>query len=803
MTARDPERFVNISAEGAGSVAAQEINGPVHVGNIIVPAEEHVSPSDVMAPSGANNLPQPRNSLFIGRERELRSLRSVVETYDSAVIAQTMHGLGGVGKTALALQYAHKYRSRYTLVWWISAENPESITSGLASLGFRLNPRMSASGMTSTQSSEWAIAWLQHHSGWLLVLDNAEDPQVISPLIGKTQSGHYLITSRISVGWHYVASPIGLDVLSPDESVELLTRISEISDEETKKRELSSELGFLPLALDQAAAYIHYNKISVERYLNLLRRIPEKALSATAAIGSNSNSVAKTWLVTLQSIRERNPLAISILRSLAWLSPDDIPRGMLYSFSEDEFDVDDALGLLSSYSMISLTPHSISIHRLVQAVIRASEDISAGSLSHPHVRAAIAIYEALDHEPEISPASWSLWRRVVPHVEALSYLVPTEDASPPVHSLLYYAARFLKSQNQLEPAIKFAEKCVEMAEADQGEESDGPDLLSCMNILGATLQVSGFHDRSVKIFRDLVSESVIKYGPLDPFTLSMKNNLASAFQDAGMMTEAVEIFEQTLKEREEILPVDDSATMTSRHNLASAYRITGKPHLAVPILERVVEERKEKYGERGVGTLNSMFNLAIAYIDSGNLIRAVKLLKHVLSEREVIFGPDDPNVIGARRRLGDAYRKAGNSRRSIPIYEENLASAIRAYGPDHAKVIEHGMPLAFSYQDVREQQKAIPLLRRVLEWQESMHGTVNESVIMARNNLAVAHWLDGEIDIASGLLEQSLLDSASALGADHKVVRAVRLNLQRVKSGTTIRGAIQFDIGSLYFGTRG
>ncbi|MFE8975208.1 FxSxx-COOH system tetratricopeptide repeat protein [Streptomyces cyaneofuscatus] len=799
MTAEVPQGPVNISAAGAGSVAAKEINGPVHIGDVVLHAERYLPPAAVTAPSGTNNLPQPRSSLFVGRERELRRLRDAVESRESAVVAQTMHGLGGVGKTALALQYANTYRGNYDVVWWISADSPDSITAGLAALGFRLNPRLGVSGATSTESSEWAVAWLQCHAGWLLILDNVEDPQLVSPLVGQTQNGHHLITSRVSVGWQAIGTQLGLDVLSSADAVELLTRMSAVADESMEKEAVALEVGCLPLALEHAAAYVHYNKVPFGRYLELLRRVPEKALSFMPAIGATSVSVTKTWQVTLQAIQERDDLAIEVLRFLAWLGPDDIPRELLYALTEEAFEVDSALGLLSAYSMISLTRDSVSVHRLVQAVTRASETASTDSPSHPHVRASLAILENLNLEPEISSDSWPMWRRMVPHIESLSRFASIREASGATRTVLYYAARFLKSQSQLAPALECADKCVKMAECDLDDDSDGPDYLSCMNILGAILQELGQHEKSVRIFNDLVERSIGERGSLDFFTLSMKNNLASAYQDAGDISKAIAIFEQTLKEREEVLPFGDPVTATTRHNLAIAHRINGNPHLSVPILERVVKDREALYGRKGIGTLNSMFNLAISYTETGDLVRAMRLLKHVLNERREIFGPDGRHVIGARGVLADVYRKAGNNKRSIPLYEENLQSAIRAYGADSWQAVERGMPLAFAYQDVKEPQKAIPLLQRVVMWQESAKGETDRFTLMARNNLATAYWLHGDNKSASSIFERALSISAEVLGVDDKVTRTIRMNFQNLKVGIPIRGVSQFDIRPLDF----
>ncbi|MFF7202065.1 FxSxx-COOH system tetratricopeptide repeat protein [Streptomyces sp. NPDC008141] len=783
---------VAIASLGAQSVAAGSIIGPVHVGDVVLSAAGQVSPGSVDTPLGTNNLPQPKSSVFTGRETELRQLRSAFEVDESAVVTQAMHGLGGVGKTALALHYAHTYRDKYTVVWWISAESPETIASGLASLAIRLNPVMSTSGATGTESSEWAIAWLQCHAGWLLVFDNVENPDIVSSVIGQTQNGHHLITSRVAVGWHGVASQIRLDILPIHDAVELITRISGVAGDAETKRHLAIELGFLPLAIEQAASYVRYNRVSCQRYLSLLRAVPVKVLSATVDVSGSAATINKTWHVTLQAIDASNPLAISILRILAWLGSEDLPRDVLYNLTEDDFDVDGALGLLSAYSMISLTSDAVSVHRLVQVVVRGSEKTPFSSVSHPQVKAALAIEKTINLEPETSFESWPVWRRLMPHIEALAYLVPVADAAAPVATILYYAARFLKGQNQLETALKYAQRCVEMAKAGD-DSSGGPDYLSCMNVVGAILQSSGQLDESADIFRDLVDKSADKHGALHPFTLSMKNNLASTFQEAGMLPAAIAIFERVLKDREEVLPADDPATLTSRHNLGSAYRIAGNPRRAIPILQRATDERQSAFGKSNVSTLNSMFNLAIAHRDAGNVAPAIRLLKQVIEERENIFEPDDLTVIGVRRRLADIYRQIGNVKRAIPLYEQNLSSITRALGSDDGKVIEQGMPLAFAYQDVRQPEKAVPLLRRVLDWQESLHGASHPSTTMARNNLALAHFLAGEKGVAAPLFERSLADACRTLGDDHEVTRAIRKNFSDLRNGVPITGAGQFE----------
>ncbi|MCX4847376.1 FxSxx-COOH system tetratricopeptide repeat protein [Streptomyces sp. NBC_00893] len=798
MSAKHSEGFLKISSVGSDSVAAREINGSVHVGDIVFSQAGQNPPSAVAAPIGTNNLPSPKSHLFIGRGRELGLLREAAESTRSAVIAQTLHGLGGVGKTSLALQYAHTYLEKYTATWWISAESAESITAGLASLALRLN-HLGTMGVTSKESAEWAISWLQSHSGWLLILDNAESPEIAASLIGQVQGGHYLITSRVAAGWGHIASQINIDVLPLKEAVELVTRVSGIDGEEEQKGKIATELGCLPLAVEQAAAYINYTHTSCQRYLELLQSVPGKAFAASADISASSTTIAKTWQVTLKSIEERNPLAIRILRILAWVGSADLPREVTQYFEEDAFDVDAALGLLSAFSMISLTPDSVNVHRLVQAVVRASEEEPIASSSHPYVEAATGIFNTLNLEPETAFDSWPMWRRVLPHIEALDHFVPLgeREDSVALRTLFYFAGRFLKVQDQLEQALNYAEKCVKMAESESAEVAEGPDLLSCMNLLGGTLQAVGRLEESVEIFRNLVRDSVEKCGPVDPFTLSMKNNLASAYQDADLMPEAIDLFEKTLSEREGNLPPDDPGILTSRHNLASAYGISGQPHRSVSLLERVAEDRRRVFGDGSISTLNSMSVLADAYRKSGKLVQAVNVMKRVLGKREEILDKVDPGVLQARQKLADIYRQAGNYKRAVPLYEENLEVALRVYGADDARVIDYGISLAFAHQDAAQPRKAIPLLRRALAWREAMCGESTKAVVTARNNLAIAHWLAGDVKIAAELLRRATSDAENFLESDDEVVRIVRVNLRNLMNGAPVTRAcqIQTEIG--------
>ncbi|WP_062440263.1 hypothetical protein [Herbidospora daliensis] len=160
--------------------------------------------ADVSAAPGLNNLPRPPARIFLGREDALRDLGAALDGDTNVVITQSLFGMGGVGKSELALHHAHAARDRHDLRWWITAADSGQLDVGLAALTRRLTGREPES---TEQGVEWAVSWLQAHRGWLLILDNVEHPKDIQPLLGQLTHGHVVITSRRDIGWHRNSAP--------------------------------------------------------------------------------------------------------------------------------------------------------------------------------------------------------------------------------------------------------------------------------------------------------------------------------------------------------------------------------------------------------------------------------------------------------------------------------------------------------------------------------------------------------------------------------------------------------------------
>ena len=380
------------------------------------------------ATPGMHNLPRRPARVFVGRDGALGQVRGALAGGASAVVTQAVYGPGGVGKSELALHHAYACRADYLLMWWVTAEDPAQIQAGLAALAARLCPDVAVAG-TTVEAAEWAVAWLQAHDRWLLILDNVNDPGDVEPLLGQLTGGHLLITTRRDTGWEQVADPIRLDVLAPGPAAKLLTTRTGHHDPASQDAaaSIADELGYLPLALNQAAAYITQTRIAPAAYLARLRQHP--AAMYAAGSGQVQRTIARMWNITIDAVRARHPQAITLLSILACYAPDRVPRVILGGDDTGKLAVDEALGVLASYSMITLTPETVSMHRLVQAIVLARQQDQNQSPAFggdsPRTTALRWLSDAIPADTDMT--GWPLLRALIPHAETVTAQFSSDD----------------------------------------------------------------------------------------------------------------------------------------------------------------------------------------------------------------------------------------------------------------------------------------------------------------------------------------------------------------------------------------
>ncbi|MDW6059765.1 hypothetical protein SAZ11_19390 [Streptomyces sp. FXJ1.4098] len=261
--------------------------------------------------------------------------------------------------------------------WWVDAESASKVMAGLAALATALNPVHAA--LPLDEAAQWAVVWLQGRTGWLLVLDNAEDPADLDPYLGRLTTGQVLITTRRDLPWRDLGAPLRLDTLTPEAAVDVLREITSSADT-AELGCLAEELGYLPLALQQAGAYLAQTRTAPGDYLDQLRDDPAGALAAAAPGDPQQRTIAQLWSVTLSAVETADSFAVGLLRILAYGAPDPLPRAVLDITPELRRAFDHALGVLAAYSMITLTESTVTVHRLVQTVVRATTPPTAPTL---------------------------------------------------------------------------------------------------------------------------------------------------------------------------------------------------------------------------------------------------------------------------------------------------------------------------------------------------------------------------------------------------------------------------------------
>ncbi|MFE0130373.1 tetratricopeptide repeat protein [Streptomyces sp. NPDC059037] len=746
----------------------------------VTPAEPPRTAYDIEVPPGVHNLSDLTSRIFVGREEVLAELDRALTEDSQQTITQTLHGLGGVGKTTLAWHYAHDHLGSYRLVWWIRSDTPELIDAGLAALAARL--RGDADALATAQAVSWAIGWLQTHPGWLLVFDNVEKPEDVRAITGQLRDyGRQLITSRCKGGWAGEAIP--LPVLDIEASLDLLARLTDGGDED-EARELAEELGHLPLALQQAGAFIAQASITVDEYRRMLHQHPEDATGAAPPDADPTRTMASVWRISLDALHERDPRAVEILRIAAWYAPTGIPRSLFAPLAENPVDLAGLLALLANYNMITLDRTSLGAHRLVQMVARtpsgADPHRSQALITAARDQAAAWILDALPDDPVSNVQGWPRWRSLLPHAEALlKALSPAEDTVDTV-TVLNEVGTYLEGQGEVRKATEYCHRALEAATRVLG--ADHPNTLAARNNLAGAYESAGDVGRAIPLYEQTLADCLRVLGADHPSTLRSRSNLAYVYEAAGDARRAIPVFEQTLADCLRVLGADHPDTLRSRSNLAGAYESAGDVGRSISLYEQVLADRLRVLGADHPDTLTSRSNLAYTYATAGDVERAIPLYEQTLADRLRVLGADHPDTLASRSSLAGAYALAGDVGRVIPLYEQTLADRLRVLGADHPDTLASRSNLAYAFKSAGDVGRAIPLYEQTLADRLRVLGADHPDTLTLRNNLASAYTSVGDVGRAVPLYEQTLADCVRVLGQDHPTTKAVRGNLAAARA---------------------
>jgi tetratricopeptide (TPR) repeat protein len=650
----------------------------------IIAAAERQSQAEPPPPRPFIGVP-PRIATFTGRADELDRLDAILMRDKPAAVTQvsirraTVQGMGGVGKTSLAIEYAHRFRGLYAGVCWCPAETRTGLLSALAGLAVTLG----AATAEETDVEKAARAALrrlaEQRATWLLVYDNVTAPDAIADLL-PSAGARVLITSRFS-DWSEFADEVALDVLPLEEAVALLESRTGRSDARGA-RTLAEALGSLPLALDHAAAYCKRTQM---RFADYAERA--SSLISTAPRGAGyPRSVAATFDLAISEAVAQCPAAEPLMAYLAQCAPERIPMILVEEAVEDEMERLKSLAALAEVSLVKHDPFedgtaAVTVHRLVQAVARARSKANGSTQEAVErlVGRLMAIYPDGAHN---DTQSWTLCSQLTPHL--LARREAQFDAASNISDwseLLDRAAGYFYGRAAYSQAASLFRDALAMREKTLGPEH--PQTATSLNNLASLLRAQGdfmgsrlLHERAL-----VIREKTL--GPEHPLTAYSLNNLASLFQSQGDLPGARPLIERALLIREKTLGPEHPDTATSLNDLASLLQDQGDFAGARPLYERALAICERALGPEHPQTAKKLNNLASLLHAQGDFMGSRLLYERATAITEKALGSEHPDAAVSMNNLAALLHLQSDLAGARPLYERALAICERALGPEH------------------------------------------------------------------------------------------------------------------------
>ncbi len=653
-------------------------------------------------PSPIWNVPYRRNPFFTGREEILVHLYTVLRSSKAVALtqAQAISGLGGIGKTQIAVEYAYRYRDHYQAVFWVTASTRDVLSADFVMLAALL-------GLPEQHEQDQDIVlravkrWLTTHTHWLLILDNVDNPEMIVDFLPMHSSGDVLLTTRLQA-LGAVAQSIEVEKMGLDEGVMFLLRRTKViapgtSLDQTMKEDLAQAteivvaLDGLPLALDQAGAYIEETRCGLPQYLNLYgTRRKELLLRRGRFPLDHPDSVAATWSLSFQQVEQESLAAADLLRLLAFLDPEAIPEEIitlgaaelgsaLGIVASDPLKLDKIIELLLRYSLIRRTPEakSLSIHRLVQAVLKDGMDRDTQRLWAQ--RTVQAVNRAF---PDVELKTWERCQRCLPHVYVCAaHMDEYKLAFPEAARLLNEAASYLVARAGYKQAEWLLQKALVIRQ--QVLEASHPDTARTLNDLGALYFNQGKYPEAEPLLQEALAIRQLVLGIEHPDVAQTLNNLASLYRAQGAYVKAEPFYLRALHIRETTLGIDPPLIAQSYYGLAKLYQSQEKYQQAEVLCKQALHIQEQRLGDNHPMIASTLNMLAKIYQGQNKLDQAKEMNMRALWIRESTSGTDHPHVATIANSLVEIYHAEGRYREAEPLISRALRIHEQALGWEH------------------------------------------------------------------------------------------------------------------------
>ncbi|MCX4793842.1 MULTISPECIES: FxSxx-COOH system tetratricopeptide repeat protein [unclassified Streptomyces] len=734
-------------------------------------------------PAVWGNMP-PRNLVFTGREELLINLERGLQDGPTAVLPHALHGMGGVGKSQLALEYVYRHAAEYEVVCWIPAERPTQIQQAFVELARRLHLPVSSEAITAVPAVLEALRIGSPYGKWLLVFDNAESPAAVQEYFPSAPAGgpvgSVIVTSR-NPQWNTLAHPLEVDVFEREESIQLLRRRNpDLSTEDADM--LAEVLGDLPLAVEQASAWRAETGMPPAEYLRVFEE-KSAELMAVSPPTQYEKTVATAWNVSLDHVEGKNAGAIQLLELCAYFAPEPVSRQFftnavsepiapeLDRIFTDPIRLSRAIREISRYSLAKIDhrTNSIQMHRLVQAVLEAR---MAEEQRRTFRHGAHLLLAANAPSDPRAPQNWTRFGELYPHVIASqASLSPNRN----VRQMVYNVAEYLFYWGDHEAALDFSSETYEnwcrlFGEDDQQTLILGRHVRYIMWTMGRYPQAAALGERMLATLEEA--------GPdLEEEYLRVKGQVSGDRRARGDFRGALEFDEEVYARAVRSYGDEDPETLLHAHNLAVTRRGNGLFREARDLDEASWRTKVQMFGADAPTTLNSEVSLTLDKQELGEYAASEKACEDAVDTFRGTFGDLHPSALRAVARLGVAQRKAGHHEAAQASTEMARTALIDRYGERSPDGLQASLNLSIDLRQNGKLQEALKLGERTRALYAEVFGKDHPHTAAADANLAVTLRLLDRVDEARKLNESALTRFRAPLGDAHPHTLICAINL--------------------------
>jgi tetratricopeptide (TPR) repeat protein len=663
-------------------------------------------------------LPYPSlGDLFKGRDEFLRRLSDGLHRRGhTAIVSSALYGLGGIGKTRAAVEYAWGHRDTYSALLFVVAETPEALRRNLAVLSSILMPQLDTTDDAARLRA--MLDWLMANPGWFLILDNVDSKPALAEvehLLSGLSGGHVVVTSRLA-GFSGNFQPLELGVLAVDDAVGFLLARTEgrrraAADDNAKTREIATELGQLALALEQAAAFIAKRRLTFGQYLEQWHSHRDEALGwFDATVTGYPRAIAVTWQTSVAQLSENGR---RLLQRLAWLAPEKIPEFLLdvpVPGAEGE-NLHDALDDLATYSLVTRDAEGpfFLVHRLVQDVARRS------------------LVDETRHQRLL---------------EALSWINIAFDGEP----------NDVRNWPKLDPIALHARTVAEYADTAGIREPTS----RLMNQLGLLLKTKSLHAESETLMRRALAIDETSLGPNHPIVAIRLINLAELLRETDRPHEAEPLLRRALAIDETSFGPDHPEVATDLNSLAHLLQATSRLDEAEPLVRRAIVICENSFGLNHPSVAAQINNLAGLLQKTNRFEEAEPLRRRALAIDETSFGPDHPEVATDLNNFAQLLKATSRLEEAEPLMIRALSIFEKSFGPNHPLVAKALINLGALLTVTNRFAEAEPLMRRALAIDEMILGLDHPDVATDLNNLVQIFIATSRLDDAEPLMRRTV-----------------------------------------------